>query len=319
MLPPRRKLPPLNAVRTFEAAARHVSFSKAAEELHVTHGAVSRQVAILEDWFGVQLFRRTGSGVTLTDPGATYYREVSELLDRLALASKHVNLRSSATALRVNAPPTFTMRWLIRRMNSFQRRSPEVELRLTTAVGPISATETGFDIGIRGDAGQVDSGWRAHRFMTEIIAPVCRVDLLQTVPLRTHHDLSRCRLLTYLTEPYDWQQWFSAVGSTPSADQATLRFEQMYFALQAVQDGMGIGLFPLFLVMDELVAGSLCVPFGELGVRQRAYRCFYRPEHDSWQAVSDFCDWLSAEGEETERALLAWTRSMNWNVAIVSN
>src|ERR1700710_897881 len=108
-----KKLPPLNAVRTFEAAARHVSFTKAANELLVTHGAVSRQVALLEEWFGIKLFRRSPSQLPLTDAGQLYYREVTAILDRLALASMDMKQRAQPTALRINAPPTFTMRWLM--------------------------------------------------------------------------------------------------------------------------------------------------------------------------------------------------------------
>src|ERR1700722_15627616 len=129
-----RKLPPLNAVRTFEAAARHVSFTKAADELHVTHGAVSRQVALLEDWFGIKLFRRGPSQLSLTEAGALYYREVPAILDRLALASMDMKEQASPTALRLNAPPTFTMRWLIGRLSAFQRKHSDVDLRLTTSL-----------------------------------------------------------------------------------------------------------------------------------------------------------------------------------------
>ncbi|HEX4326523.1 MAG TPA: LysR family transcriptional regulator, partial [Burkholderiales bacterium] len=108
-----RKLPPLNAVRSFEAAARHVSFTKAAAELNVTHGAVSRQVALLEQWLGVALFRRSASQLALTEAGRAYLAEVSGVLDRLAVASIHVSQQATPAAITVSAPPTFTMRWLI--------------------------------------------------------------------------------------------------------------------------------------------------------------------------------------------------------------
>src|SRR3979490_3055004 len=124
-----RKLPPLNAVRAFEAAARHVSFTKAAEELNVTHGAVSRQVALLEQWLGTPLFRRSFSHLALTESGRSYLTEVTAALDRLALATMHVKEHAAPTALRINAPPTFTMRWLIPRMSVFQRRRIDVEIR----------------------------------------------------------------------------------------------------------------------------------------------------------------------------------------------
>ncbi|WP_315834199.1 LysR substrate-binding domain-containing protein [Bradyrhizobium prioriisuperbiae] len=306
-----RKLPPLNAVRTFEAAARHVSFTKAAEELHVTHGAVSRQVALLEDWFGVKLFRRAPSQLSLTDAGQHYYVEVTAILDRLALASMDIKEDVAPTVLRINAPPTFTMRWLIGRMATFQRKRPDIELRLTTALGPVNANEAGFDVAIRGEQGAIN-GWSSTHFMTELIAPVCHVDLLQRGELGRVSDLQRHTLITYLTEPYDWRQWFASAGGEMQAEQVVLRFEQMYFALQATQERLGVGLFPLFLIIDELRAGKLCLPFGALGLRKRSYSALFRQENRDWPAIKDFCGWLGDAGHETEQATRAWADTMGW-------
>jgi LysR family transcriptional regulator, glycine cleavage system transcriptional activator len=305
-----RKLPPLNAVRTFEAAARHVSFTKAAEELHVTHGAVSRQVALLEDWFGVKLFRRSASQLGLTEAGKVYYREVTAILDRLALASMDMKEQAAPAILRINAPPTFTMRWLLGKISTFQRKRPDVELRLTTALGPIGVNDTSSDIAIRGEQPAMP-GWHSIHFMTELIAPVCHVELFEQ-GLRTPADLKKHTLLTYLTEPYDWQQWFMSAGVGTSNVQPTLRFEQMYFALQATQERLGIGLFPLFLIIDELVKNQLCVPFGPLGLRKRAYSALYRDDVKGWTAIEDFCGWLADAGHQTEQTTMAWAQSMGW-------
>ena len=303
-----RKLPPLNAVRTFEAAARHISFTKAANELLVTHGAVSRQVALLEGWFGIKLFRRGHSQLSLTDAGALYYREITAILDRLALASMDMKERAQPTALRINAPPTFTMRWLISRLSTFQRRVPNVELRLTTSLGPINSNETSFDVGIRAEQ-QSLPGWKSFHFMTELIAPVCHVDLLNRKRLETLADLGEHTLVTYLTEPYDWRQWFERAGGEMPMGQDILRFEQMYFALQAAQDRMGIGLFPLFLVIDDLIANRLCMPFGALGLRKRSYSVLYRDNAREWPVIGEFCEWLAEAGQETEHATLVWAQS----------
>jgi LysR family transcriptional regulator, glycine cleavage system transcriptional activator len=306
-----RKLPPLNAVRTFEAAARHVSFTKAANELFVTHGAVSRQVALLEDWFGTKLFRRSPSQLSLTDAGLLYYREVTAILDRLALASMDMKERAQPTALRINAPPTFTMRWLMSRLSSFQRRVPNVELRLTTSLGPINANEASYDVGIRAEHPNLP-GWKSFNFMTELIAPVCHIDLAGRQPLETVNDLSNHTLITYLTEPYAWRQWFEQTGGEMPTGRDVLRFEQMYFALQATQERMGIGLFPVFLVIDDLIAKRLCVPFGALGVRKRTYDVLYREDASEWSAIGEFCDWLAEAGQDTERVTLDWAQSMGW-------
>jgi LysR family glycine cleavage system transcriptional activator len=307
-----RKLPPLNAVRTFEAAARHVSFTKAADELHVTHGAVSRQVALLEEWFGIKLFRRTPSQLSLTDAGQLYAREVTAILDRLALASMGMKEDVAPTVLRVNAPPTFTMQWLIRRMSEFQQRCANVELRLTTALGPVNANEAGFEIAIRSEQGTLP-GWTSVQFMTELIAPVCHVDLLKKAKFETPSDLHHHKLITYLTEPYDWSQWFASAGGQVRRDQDVLRFEQMYLALQATQEGMGIGLFPLFLVIDDLMNKKMCVPFGELGMRKRAYSVLFRTDAAEWSVIGEFCNWLVDAGHQTELATKAWAQSVGWD------
>ncbi|MBR0794344.1 LysR family transcriptional regulator [Bradyrhizobium jicamae] len=306
-----RKLPPLNAVRTFEAAARHVSFTKAAEELLVTHGAVSRQVALLEEWFGVKLFRRAPSQLTLTAAGQIYYREVTAILDRLALASMDMKQYGSPSVLRVSAPPTFAMRWLIRRISSFQRMRPDAELRLLTSIGPLNVNDRSFDVAIRGNVGE-PVGWMSQPFMTELIAPVCHVDLLTRGRLATPDDLRHHTLITYLTEPYDWPRWLAQAGGEMSADQETLRFEQMFFALQATLERMGIGLFPLFLVIDELMAGQLCLPFGDLGLRKREYRSFYLSDNESAATIADFTAWLADAGRETEQFMLDWATSKGW-------
>lgn len=306
-----RKLPPLNAVRTFEAAARHVSFTHAAEELLVTHGAVSRQVALLEDWFGVKLFRRAPSQLTLTAAGQIYFREVTAILDRLALASMDMQQHLAPAVLRVNAPPTFAMRWLIGRISAFQRKRPDVELRLTTSLGPVNANDLGSDVAIRGEQPAMP-GWQSIHFMTELIAPVCHVDLLARDELKTPDDLLKHTLITYLTEPYDWRQWLLSAGGEMSSNQTMLRFEQMYFALHATQERMGVGLFPLFLVIDELVENRLCLPFGPLGLRKRAYSALFRDDVKDWNAISDFCSWLTEAGRETEQVTKAWAESMGW-------
>jgi LysR family glycine cleavage system transcriptional activator len=265
----------------------------------------------LEEWFGVKLFRRAPSQLTLTDAGGLYYREVTAILDRLALASMELKDRAAPAALRVNAPPTFTMRWLISRIAAFQRKRPDVELRLTTSLGPVNANEASFDVAIRGEQGDIP-GWTSIPFMTELIAPVCHADLLARARLETPADLHGHTLITYITEPYDWRQWFARAGGEMSADQDVLRFEQMYFALQAMQEGMGVGLFPLFLVIDELMAKRLCVPFGALGLRKRSYSALFRTDAAETPAIRDFCDWLSDAGAQTERATADWASAVGW-------
>jgi LysR family glycine cleavage system transcriptional activator len=305
-----RRLPPLNALRAFEVAARHESFTQAARELHVTHGAVSRQVALLEAWLGKPLFNRTRSQVVLTDTGRRYLAEVTPALDRLAVASAQVQERSSPATLMVSAPPTFTMRWLIPRLSGFQRQHAAVEVKLTTSLAPVDFSQQGYDLAIRGATAPL-AGCRSTPFMTETIVPVCHADLLER-GLRTPSDLVRHALIDYATAPYAWSTWLAAAGVPGLQPASTLGFEQMYFALQAAAEGLGLVLVPLFLVADDIIAGRLCAPFGSLGAMQRRYYANLPLRPEPGALVAAFGDWLLREGRDTEATIDQWARGMGW-------
>ncbi len=304
-----RRLPPLNAVRAFEAAARHVSFTKAAEELAVTHGAVSRQVALLEDWLGTTLFHRAASQLTLTADGRSFALELTSMLDRLAVLTMHMTRKAAPTAIGVSAPPTFTMRWLIPRLSGYQRRRPEVEVRLTTSLAPVNFQENNYDVAIRG-ALEPQVGCHSTPFMTEIIVPICHVDLVESGGLREPGDLARHPLIHYATEPYPWSTWLKAVGVPQIVGASTLNFEQMYFALQAAAEGLGVVLVPLFLVADDIVAGRLCAPFGLLGAMQRHYYANTSAASTRNPAITEFYAWLEEEGRSTEAFIAQWAQEM---------
>jgi len=300
-----RKLPPLNAVRAFEAAARHVSFTKAAAELNVTHGAVSRQVALLEAWLGVPLFRRTPSQLLLLDAGRDYLAEATAVLDRLSLASLHLLDHAKPTRLTISAPPTFTMRWLLARMSNFQRRRPDVEIRMTTSLAPIDIKAHGYDIALRG-AHEPEQGCTSISFMSELIVPVCHVDLMERGLSGRPEDLAAQTLIHYSTEPYAWSDWFEAVDRPDLKPAQQMNFEQMYFALQAAVEGLGVVLVPLFLAIDDIIAGRLCTPFGLLGAKERRY---FANAAENNAVVTAFIEWLVGQGTETQAAITEWTRA----------
>lgn len=308
-----RKLPPLNAVRAFEAAGRHQSFTKAAVELHVTHGAVSRQVALLEAWLGQPLFSRARSQVALTAAGRRYLSDMTPALDRIAVASaqlQQAHARGAQSALRVSAPPTFTMRWLIPRMSAFQREHADVEIKLTTSLAPVDFRQHGYDLAIRG-ATEPLARCRSLPFMTETIVPVCHVDLLER-GLQKPADLARHTLIDYDTAPYTWAEWLVA-ASVPRVEPAGRQnFEEMYFALQAAAEGLGVVLVPLFLVADDIIGGRLCAPFGLRAAKLRRYYANAAAGAGPASLVDAFCEWLLREGRATERSIDAWARGMGW-------
>jgi LysR family glycine cleavage system transcriptional activator len=306
-----RKLPPLNAVRAFEAAARHVSFTKAAKELFVTHGAVSKQVASLETWLATPLFNRTQSQLTLTDAGRTFLASVTPALDRIAITAMQLLEQTEPTGLRINAPPTFTMRWLIPRISAFQRKRAGVEVKLTTSTGAVNFEERSYDVAIRAGH-QPLPGLHSVPFMTEIIVPICHPDLLEGDQLSTPADLTGHTLITYDTEPLAWSEWLPQAGLTDSIQTQHLQFEQMYFALQAAAEGLGVVLVPLFLVADDIIAGRLCAPFGLTAARKRQYfaNSVLSPNPDP--VIESFYEWLLKEGRDTEQSIDLLATSMGW-------
>ena len=184
-----RRLPPLNALRVFEAAARLESFSAAADELSVTHGAVSRQVRQLEEWLGSELFERRGRRVALTTPGRTYLLEIAAALDLIALAT-HEQLRASRQQIiRVNAPTTFALRWLLPQLSGFQLANPAIEIRLTTSDEPIEKLREECDVAIRGSE-QKAAGYVVSEFLAEVRLPVCSPKVLKKHPIRKVADLA---------------------------------------------------------------------------------------------------------------------------------
>jgi LysR family glycine cleavage system transcriptional activator len=293
----------LNAIKAFEAAARLGSFTRAAQELNVTHGAVSRQIRLLEDWLGVRLFLRTSRNAVPTQAGTELLAEVSPALDRLAVASRQMQNRAGARGLHVSALPTFAMRWLIPRLPDFQRDHPGLELRIVTASTPAEQFCMDVDAVISGPSRQ--SGWVGTRFLSEIRLPVLSPDLMRRCPLRAPADLERHTLLHAATLRDAWPRWMAAAhvpDLTPARDQV---FEHFYFAIQAALEGLGVVMGPLALISDELRAGRLLAPISEPALRTRGYFVYALEASRDAPAVAALRKWLVAAGSlaETEFAI----------------
>jgi LysR family glycine cleavage system transcriptional activator len=287
-----RNLPPFPALRAFEAAARHDSFTAAANELHVTHGAISRQVAAFEAWVGVQVFHRIGKRVRLTDDGRRYLATVQAAFDSIALATSRLRDTGVVHVLRVNALPTFAMKWLLPRLNQFQRKMPNVELRLSTSNTPVEVLE-GYDVAVR----------RGH-FLGESELPVCSPALLQRSPIKVADDLARHVLLHSDTRPDAWRNWLTTAGVKAKCRKKQ-SFDHFYLALQAAVDGLGVALGPLPLLADELASGRLVMPLDGPRIDARGYWWVARREVAHAPLVEQFCRWLQEQGDqvdEVERA-----------------
>jgi LysR family glycine cleavage system transcriptional activator len=255
-----RTLPPLNAVRAFEAAARHASFARAARELHVTAGAVSQQVRALEQYLGRRLFRRLNRGVELTEIGAAYLREVVDLLDRLAAVTEEVRATRGLSRLRITALPALAEKWLVPRLSRFQAMHPDIRVEVSAEPEVIDLTLADFDVGLRFTDGR-HADLQVELLFKDRIFPVCSPALMKEGPLRRPRDIAGHVLLHDYNWKGDWQRWLRAarVSGIDVASGPTFTLYNM--ALEAAGKGLGIAIGHEALVSDDLAVGRLIAPF----------------------------------------------------------
>ena len=292
----KRTLPPLNALRAFEAAGRLGSFKEAAAELHVTHGAVSQQVRLLEEWLGAALFERHNRRVVLTPAAEAYLAEVGPLFEQLSQATARYGLLETVSrTLSVNAPATFTLRWLVPRLAQFRAEHPDVDVKVETSNELVESLKEIYDVVIRGGP-DTFYGYSMQLFLSEERLPVCSPALLQRLPLRTPDDLREHTLLHTSSLPRLWPDWLARAQISALRPAATLTFDHFYLTLQAAIDGIGIAMGPTALVSDDLATGRLVAPFAGPRLPSRSY-CTYVPDGRSADDVIVlFRSWLEREG-----------------------
>lgn len=292
------RTPPLNAIRAFEAAARHASFKRAAEELSVTHGAVSRQVAHLEAWLGTALFRRLNRQVVLTAAGQTLFAEVRPALAKITLAAASLTQQTRSTVLVLNAPPTFTMRWLIPRLSDFLRDNKLIEIRLETSLKPVDFASGGYDCAVR-RAPEIPAGLKSQTFLKEMLTPVCAPGMLDAGDMPVLEALRRQTLIHTATAPSAWPDWLASHGLNELRAEKALTFEELFFTLQAAVNGLGVAIAPATLVAEEVQAGKLVFPLGSFHSRNHDYRILYPENSEKRVAIERFCAWLVQEGRKS--------------------
>ncbi|CAE6810306.1 Glycine cleavage system transcriptional activator [Paraburkholderia aspalathi] len=292
----KRTLPPLNALRAFEAAGRLGSFKEAAAELHVTHGAVSQHVRLLEEWLGASLFERHNRRVVLTPAAEAYLAEVGPLFEQLSQATARYGLLETVSrTLSVNAPATFTLRWLVPRLAQFRAEHPDVDVKVETSNESVESLKEIYDVVIRGGP-DTFYGYSMQLFLSEERLPVCSPALLQRLPLRTPDDLREHTLLHTSSLPRLWPDWLARAQISALRPAATLTFDHFYLTLQAAIDGIGIAMGPTALVSDDLATGRLVAPFAGPRLPSRSY-CTYVPDGRSADDVIVlFRSWLEREG-----------------------
>jgi DNA-binding transcriptional LysR family regulator len=254
-------LPPLGTLVAFEATVRHASVSRAAAELHLTHGAVSRQVQQLERALGVTLFDRRNRAVVPTPAATAFAENVADALDLLSAAARRLRAATQPAPLVLSCEPTLLMRWLIPRLPALAASAPELNLHLVASGGPVPFERESIDVAIRRNDFELPDGLPSFELFDELVGPVCTPGLAEGV--RTAADLARLPRLHTRTRPTAWSDWASRHrdnGRIPAGSEQT--FEHFYLSLQAAASGLGVAIGPLALVRDDLAAGRLVAPFG---------------------------------------------------------
>lgn len=301
-------LPSLKALRAFEAVVRCGSVTAAAEDLGVTHGAVSKQVTQLEDWYGRRLFRRTAAGIRPSPETLAFAREVGEAFERLRRASDALaSVGPGDPELQVLAPATFAMQWLVPRLSSFRNPRNDAPVRVQTSQTTDSWQKFTFDVAIRRDF-QPTKGYRAVPFLEEtltLVAPPAMGHALQERGLTGLADLT---LLSSDTRPEELERWLAAAGLAPAGRYRRQRFGHFYVLLQAVLNGFGPAVGPLPVLAGEVMAGRLALPFPEVAMPGVVYSAVIPEESEGRSDVEAFVAWIEREREASESAFNAFCR-----------
>ena len=303
----RRRLPPLNALRAFEAAARHLNFSRAADELSVTPGAVSQQIQNLEDYVGAALFKRTPKGLLLTDAAQTALPALREAFDRLAEAASLLTAAVDGRRLTLTAPPSFAAKWLVPRLKRFEEAYPQIDVWLSADMDIVDFASGEVDLAVRYGAGRY-AGLEIQRLLNESVVPVASPELLAANPLNTPADLARHTLL-HDGSPNadescpDWSMWLAARGIKGVDGTRGPRFNQSSLVIEAAMGGRGVALAKGTLAQDDLDAGRLVAPLQIATAVDFAYYVVHPKAKGRLPQVKAFVAWIVAEAADHEAAL----------------
>jgi LysR family transcriptional regulator, glycine cleavage system transcriptional activator len=293
-----RRLPSLNALRAFEAAARHESFTNAADELFVTHAAISRHIRELEEWLGTQLFSRTGRGVVLTDAGRRFGNHLTPLFDNMAEATREAAAQGEVRTLNVSVEPATASRWLVPRLGRFNELHPDIELMINPETRLVDFRSGEADVGIRYALTEAEDV-EMVKLSDSLSFPVCSPRLIEGQDAITPADLRHYTLLHEQRKQW-WADWLAAAGVTGVEDWRGTVF-QNHLAIEAAEAGQGFALGDQILCTDAIVEGRLARPFS-LDLKDHGSYCIVRAKGVKESAPARaFREWLQAEMAETQR------------------
>tara|TARA_Y100000782_G_scaffold51120_1_gene56847 strand:- start:8825 stop:9757 length:933 start_codon:yes stop_codon:yes gene_type:complete len=298
-----RRLPPLNALRSFEAAARHGSFNKAAEELFVTPSAISHQVKTLEEFLGIALFERIKRRVDLTPAGERYLLSIRSALDEIGEATHKLMTTPNTGAVNLSVAPAFLTRWLVPRINHFQSLNPDVELRLTASMKQIDFRYSDMDMAVfYGDGNWPDL--HCHHLRKVHSVPVCSPKLLEgNSEIKSAKDLLQYTLIHISKRDKEWQSLFQQVGVNKTDKARNMTFSSTSLALGAAMEGLGIALADRGLAERELEYGQLVCPFDISLDTHKSFYLVYQQGRPLTQSMQAFRDWILEEMQTEQLAL----------------
>ncbi|MFK4490014.1 LysR family transcriptional regulator [Bradyrhizobium sp. USDA 336] len=289
----------LNALNTFECAARLLSFSAAAEELNLTRSAVSHQITKLEEIFGFRLFDRRPDGVVLTSAGAGYYNKIRGALTEIGEVTSDVLGKPRRQRLTVHCAPTFSTRWLLSKLGRFMGAHPEIDLRIIAASGPPDFRDPGLDLAICYGA-QGLPNCSEQLFLSESVQPMCSPILRDSAALHSPSALSQVTLIRTDQNLVSWDFWFRSQGLELPTDVRQVQLKPSFLAIEAALQALGVILESTVLTAEELTAGRLILPFSSSPITLPAYYVV-TPDDDRNQRSLLFRKWLLDEAQHSNK------------------
>ncbi|MBN9673694.1 LysR substrate-binding domain-containing protein [Roseibium aggregatum] len=294
-----RRLPPLKALHAFEAAARHESVTKAADELNVSHSAISQQIKLLEHYFNQKLFRKKGNGLELMPKARNYLQDIKQSLDLIAVASENLSSSGVLNRVRVNATPTFTTQWLIPRTADFQRAFPRIEVRIeTSTTDELRMEAENNDLIIRRYS-MKQSGMECVRILDDETIAVISPGLLSGNHIEEPADLLNYNLLHIRSRISAWPNWFKKAGIEASRTLKGQVFDHILMSIAAARNGAGICLTPRIFVEEELRDNRLVNLCPDITVVGSGFYALYDGQNRSIRNIEKLIDWLTRRSPDS--------------------
>ncbi|WXL25979.1 LysR substrate-binding domain-containing protein [Ectopseudomonas mendocina] len=293
----KRLLPTMTALQCFESAARHLSFTRAAQELHLTQSAVSKQVAQLEDMLQHPLFHRVRRRLQLAPAGELYLAEVNKILTQVDMSSRYILSYGGETeVVRIATQPTFGARWLIPALKGFSKRHPNIYLDIKSELESFDLVQAKADVALFYGQGSWPGATCIELFGEDVV-PVCSPDILPDEPLADASELTHLVLLQCTSRPESWHEWFEEQGISTEHSYHGPRFDTFYMCIRAARSGCGVAMVPRFLVQDELDEGKLVIPWVHKKVSKGSHFVAFAEQAGEVPKIKSLVNWILEKAE----------------------